>query len=274
MILADRAAEHAEAAAETGRGPCHVVRAAAPAADLGRDRRQGPDRSRVVHDRRLVRDLPRRRRATRSRRRRPATGCRSSASGLGNFFGGGFSAGSSAAAGRSAARAALVIAGGSLGVLALVPAAFASSFRAPARVLRRRDLLVRGDVDAWPTPCPPTSSRAGRWPRSPGLAGTAAGLGTIGSTYLIGVVADRFSFTPILVVASFVPLTGRAPRPRPRPQHAGVGPGRAEGDLMAAPGQGRRALRHPTLFRSFFDAAARASALRASRGRASGPDGA
>ena len=31
-------------------------------------------------------------------------------------------------------------------------------------------------------------------------------LGTIGSTYLIGVVADRFSFTPILVVASFVPL--------------------------------------------------------------------
>jgi ACS family hexuronate transporter-like MFS transporter len=40
-----------------------------------------------------------------------------------------------------------------------------------------------------------------------GLAGTAAGLGTIGATYLIGVIADRFSFTPILVVASFVPLT-------------------------------------------------------------------
>ena len=39
-----------------------------------------------------------------------------------------------------------------------------------------------------------------------GMAGTGAGLGTIASTFLIGIVADRFSFTPILVVASFVPL--------------------------------------------------------------------
>ena len=39
-----------------------------------------------------------------------------------------------------------------------------------------------------------------------GLSGTAAGLGTIGSTFLIGIVADRFSFTPILVVASLIPL--------------------------------------------------------------------
>jgi hypothetical protein len=39
------------------------------------------------------------------------------------------------------------------------------------------------------------------------MAGTAAGTGTIGATYLIGVVADRFSFAPILVVASFVPFT-------------------------------------------------------------------
>ena len=39
-----------------------------------------------------------------------------------------------------------------------------------------------------------------------GMAGTAAGLGTILATFLIGFVADRFSFTPILVVASFVPF--------------------------------------------------------------------
>ena len=39
-----------------------------------------------------------------------------------------------------------------------------------------------------------------------GMAGTGAGLGTIGSTYLIGIVADRFSFTPILVASSFIPL--------------------------------------------------------------------
>jgi len=39
-----------------------------------------------------------------------------------------------------------------------------------------------------------------------GMSGAGAGLGTILSTYLIGVVADRFSFGPILVVASAVPL--------------------------------------------------------------------
>jgi ACS family hexuronate transporter-like MFS transporter len=39
-----------------------------------------------------------------------------------------------------------------------------------------------------------------------GMAGTGAGLGTIGSTFLIGVVADRFSFTPIVLVSSVVPL--------------------------------------------------------------------
>jgi ACS family hexuronate transporter-like MFS transporter len=43
-----------------------------------------------------------------------------------------------------------------------------------------------------------------------GLAGTGAGLGTIGSTFLIGLIADRFSFTPILVVASLVPRAAAA----------------------------------------------------------------
>jgi hypothetical protein len=39
------------------------------------------------------------------------------------------------------------------------------------------------------------------------MAGTAAGAGTMLATLATGVVADRFSFTPILVVASFVPFT-------------------------------------------------------------------
>jgi ACS family hexuronate transporter-like MFS transporter len=43
-----------------------------------------------------------------------------------------------------------------------------------------------------------------------GLSGTAAGIGTIGATYLIGIVADRFSFTPILLVASVIPLVAAA----------------------------------------------------------------
>ena len=39
-----------------------------------------------------------------------------------------------------------------------------------------------------------------------GMSGTGAGIGTIAATYLTGVVSDRYSFGPILVVASIVPL--------------------------------------------------------------------
>jgi ACS family hexuronate transporter-like MFS transporter len=39
-----------------------------------------------------------------------------------------------------------------------------------------------------------------------GMSGTAAGIGTIGATYLIGRVADATSFAPVLIAASLVPL--------------------------------------------------------------------
>ncbi len=39
-----------------------------------------------------------------------------------------------------------------------------------------------------------------------GMSGTGAGIGTIAATYLTGVVADHYSFAPILVTASLVPL--------------------------------------------------------------------
>jgi ACS family hexuronate transporter-like MFS transporter len=41
-----------------------------------------------------------------------------------------------------------------------------------------------------------------------GMAGTGAGLGTIVSTFLIGYVSDHFSFEPILIAASLIPLAG------------------------------------------------------------------
>jgi ACS family hexuronate transporter-like MFS transporter len=41
-----------------------------------------------------------------------------------------------------------------------------------------------------------------------GLSGTAAGILTIISTFLIGWVSDRYSFEPILIAASIIPLTG------------------------------------------------------------------
>ena len=39
-----------------------------------------------------------------------------------------------------------------------------------------------------------------------GLSGTAAGIGTIAAAYTTGVVADRYSFEPILIGASLIPL--------------------------------------------------------------------
>jgi ACS family hexuronate transporter-like MFS transporter len=39
-----------------------------------------------------------------------------------------------------------------------------------------------------------------------GLSGTGAGIGTITATLLIGTIADRMSFAPILVAASIIPL--------------------------------------------------------------------
>jgi MFS transporter, ACS family, hexuronate transporter len=41
-----------------------------------------------------------------------------------------------------------------------------------------------------------------------GMSGTGAGIGTLLSTYLIGYVSDRYSFGPIMMVASCVPLAG------------------------------------------------------------------
>ena len=38
------------------------------------------------------------------------------------------------------------------------------------------------------------------------MGGAAAGVGTIAATYLTGAVADRYSFAPILIGASLVPL--------------------------------------------------------------------
>ncbi len=41
-----------------------------------------------------------------------------------------------------------------------------------------------------------------------GMSGTGAGIGTLLSTYLIGRVSDRYSFEPILFVASLIPTVG------------------------------------------------------------------
>ena len=124
---------------------------------------------------------------------------------LGNFFGGGLSS-HLIRRGWAVGRARkVVVAGGGLGVLALVPAAFLSSFPALVACFAVATFSYAAmSTMALSLPADLFHSRAVA--TVSGLGGTGAGLGTIASTYLIGVIADRFSFTPILVVASFVPL--------------------------------------------------------------------
>ena len=124
---------------------------------------------------------------------------------LGNFFGGGLSSHlirRGWPVGR--ARRAVILLGGT-GVLALIPAAFMSSFLPLVACFAVATFSYAAlSTNAIALPADLYRSRAVA--TVAGLAGTGAGLGTIGSTYLIGVVADRFSFTPILVVSSVIPL--------------------------------------------------------------------
>jgi MFS transporter, ACS family, hexuronate transporter len=128
---------------------------------------------------------------------------------LGNFFAGGVSSAlirHGWSVGR--ARRTLIVAGG-FGVLALIPAAFLARF--PVLVacfaLATFSYAIMSTM-ALSLPADLFESRAVG--SVAGLSGAAAGAGTLVSTYLIGVVADHFSFKPILIVASLVPLGAAA----------------------------------------------------------------
>jgi ACS family hexuronate transporter-like MFS transporter len=128
---------------------------------------------------------------------------------LGNFFGGGVSSAlirRGWSVGR--ARRTLIVAGG-FGVLALVPAALSTRFLVLVAcfALATFSYAVMSTM-ALALPADLFHSRAVA--SVAGMAGAAAGAGTLLSTYLIGIVADRFSFTPILIAASLVPLSAAA----------------------------------------------------------------
>jgi ACS family hexuronate transporter-like MFS transporter len=128
---------------------------------------------------------------------------------LGNFFGGGLSS-TLIRRGWGVGRARkAVIVGGGFGVLALIPAAFLSAFPALVTCFAVATFSYAAmSTMALSLPADLYESRAVG--SVSGLAGATAGAGTIVSTYLIGIVADRFSFQPILIVASLVPLTASA----------------------------------------------------------------
>lgn len=127
----------------------------------------------------------------------------------GNFAGGGLSSYCIAKGWSVGAARKLVIVLGALGMSALMftlpfgglawlTACFAVSTLSYAAL---STMILNLPADLYPTGSVASVS---------GLSGTGAGIGTIGATFLTGVVADHYSFAPILVAASLIPLLAAA----------------------------------------------------------------
>jgi ACS family hexuronate transporter-like MFS transporter len=126
---------------------------------------------------------------------------------LGNFFGGGVS---SWLIRRGwpviKARKAVVVFGG-LGMTLLIPTVFTSSLFALAGLFAISTFAYAA-FSTMALVLPSDLYRSESVATVSGMSGTGAGLGTIISTYLIGYVADHYSFKPILITASFIPFLG------------------------------------------------------------------
>jgi MFS transporter, ACS family, hexuronate transporter len=128
---------------------------------------------------------------------------------LGNFFGGGVSSYLIARGWRVGnARKAIAIVG-TIGMMCLIPTVWSDSFAvivscfaiATFAYAAFSTIILNLPADIFPTASVASVS---------GMGGTGAGLGTIGAIYLTGWVADRYSFEPILLGASLVPLVALA----------------------------------------------------------------
>jgi len=124
---------------------------------------------------------------------------------LGNFFGGGLSS-VLIRRGWSVGRARkVIVVGGALGVLMLIPAAYLSHF-VPLVACFAAATFSYAALSTMALALPADLFENRAVASVAGMAGAAAGAGTIVATFVIGAVADRFSFKPILIVASLVPL--------------------------------------------------------------------
>jgi ACS family hexuronate transporter-like MFS transporter len=128
---------------------------------------------------------------------------------LGNFFGGGFSSWLITRGWHvGAARKCIAVIGG-FGMMLLVPAAWTASFSMMVACFAVSTfayaafstIILNLPADIFPTGSVASVS---------GMGGTGAGIGTIGAIYLTGWVADHYSFAPILIAASIVPVIAMA----------------------------------------------------------------
>ncbi|MBI4873503.1 MAG: MFS transporter [Acidobacteria bacterium] len=124
---------------------------------------------------------------------------------LGNFFGGGLSSYLIRRGWKVLKARKLVIVVCGLGMTSIAGAVFASNFA----LLIGLFAVSTFAYAAWSTMA--LSLPSDLYPNRnvasvSGLSGTGAGIGTILSTWLIGRVSDRYSFEPVLIAASLVPL--------------------------------------------------------------------
>lgn len=124
---------------------------------------------------------------------------------VGNFFGGGLSSyligrGWSVGAAR---RFVIVVCG--IGMTLLIPTVYVAEFSwivicfaaSTFSYAALSTMILNLPADIYPTNSVATVS---------GMGGTGAGLGTIAATLTVGYVADHYSFEPILIAASLIPL--------------------------------------------------------------------
>ncbi len=124
---------------------------------------------------------------------------------LGNFFGGGLS-GWLIKRGWPVIRArkAVVVFGG-LGMFTLAFAAFSSSPFALAAIFGF-SMFAYASFSTMVLTLPSDLFQSKSVATVSGMSGTAAQIGTILCTFLVGYVSDHYSFTPILIVASLIPV--------------------------------------------------------------------
>jgi ACS family hexuronate transporter-like MFS transporter len=124
---------------------------------------------------------------------------------LGNFGGGGLSSFLIRRGWQVGLARKTVIVLGTVGMLFLIPAIYTTSLQALAACFAVATfsyaavstMILNLPADIYPARSVGTVA---------GLGGTAAGIGTIAATLLTGVVADRYSFEPLLIGASLIPI--------------------------------------------------------------------
>ena len=152
---------------------------------------------------------------------------------LGNFAGGGLSSWlirRGWPVGR--ARKAVVILGG-LGMTLLVPTIPLTNLFAIAGLFALATFAYAA-FSTMALVLPSDLYRSGSVASVSGLSGTAAGGLTIGCTYLVGWVSERYSFAPILFAASIIPLLGAGARAAPGAQSQKRRSGVPQKDLTEA----------------------------------------